>query len=117
MPFTVMNASSRLVDMSALPRTAGPAPTTPGIFRSALHLGPVVGEPSGLRQIDVRHGAEQFGTQLALEARHQRERDDERHHADGDADGREERHERDARLAARREQVAKRDEQLEPHRG
>ena len=34
-PFIVMNASARLVDTSALPRTAGPAPTTPGTLRSA----------------------------------------------------------------------------------
>ena len=34
-PFTVMKASLRLVDAMALPRIAGPAPTTPGTLRTA----------------------------------------------------------------------------------
>ena len=41
----------------------------------------------------------------------------ERHHAHRDADGRDQRDERDERLLAARQQVAKRDEQLECHLG
>ena len=44
-------------------------------------------QPSSLEHEDVRLRSDDAITQLALEAGHQRQHDEERHHADGHADG------------------------------
>ena len=82
MPLIVMNASAAAPTTSALPRMAGAAPTTCGHRRSCADLGVVVGDAAVLPDVDVRGGAEDAVAQLALQAGHQRQRDDERHHAD-----------------------------------
>ena len=46
-------------------------------------LGAVVGDAAGLPDVDVRVRAEDAVAQLLLQAGHQRQRDDQRHHADG----------------------------------
>src|SRR5262249_3179740 len=51
--------------------------------------------------------------QLLLQTGHQGERDHQRHHADGDAERRDERDHRDERLFAFGEEVSKRDMKLE----
>ena len=79
------------------------------------HLGVVVLDAAGLPDVDVRRRAEDAIAQLALQAGHQRQRDDQRHDADGDADRRDQRDDRDERLLAAGEQVAEGDEQLEAH--
>ena len=80
-----------------------------------LHLRVDVGDARTrrLEDVDVRRGAEDAVAQLALQAGHQRQRDEQRHDADHHADDRDERDERDERLLAPREQVAEGDEQLE----
>ena len=69
--------------------------------------------PSALPDVDVRGRAEDPIAQLLLEPGHQRQRDDERHHADRHAERRDERDDRDERLLALGEQIAERDVQLE----
>ena len=69
--------------------------------------------PPVLPDVDVRVRAEDAIAQLLLEPGHQRERDDQRHDADRDAERRDERDDRDERLLALGEQVAQRDVQLE----
>jgi hypothetical protein len=53
--------------------------------------------------------------QLTLQSRHERERDDERHDANRDADRGDQRDERDERLLALGEQIAEGDEEFERH--
>ena len=77
------------------------------------HLGRVVGDAAGLPDIDVRLRRKDLVAQLALQSGHQRQCDDERHHADGHANHRNERDQRDERLLAAREQIAEGDEELE----
>src|SRR5262249_16984270 len=66
-----------------------------------------------LENIDMRRRADDAVAQLALEPRHQRQRDEDGHDADHEADDRDERDLRDERLLAPREQVANGNEQLE----
>ena len=53
--------------------------------------------------------------QLLLQAGHERQRDDERHHADGDAERRDQRDDGDEHLPAFGQQIAERDLELERH--
>ncbi len=93
----------------ALPITAGAAPITPGTALNFCDFGVVVGDAGGLVDEDVRGGPENARLQLALQPGHQRERDDERHHADGDAERRHERDDGDEDLPAFGQKVAERD--------
>jgi hypothetical protein len=60
--------------------------------------------------VDVRAGSDDPIAQLALHAGHERQRDDERHHADADPEDRDGRNDGDERLAPARGQVAAGDE-------
>ena len=75
----------------------------------------VVGDAGGLVDEDVRGRSEDARLQLALQAGHQRQRDDQRHHADGDAERRDQRDDGDEHLPAFGQQIAERDLQLERH--
>ena len=83
MPLKLMKASLLGEDASARPIIAGAAPTTRGTLRSASISGLIVLDAGRLEHEDVGGRAENPVAQLALQAGHQRERDDERHHADG----------------------------------
>ena len=76
-----------------------------------LHV--VIGDAVRLEHIHVRVRSEDAIAQLLLEPGHDRERDDHRHHADADAERRDERDDGDERLLAFREQIAERDVQFE----
>ena len=78
-----------------------------------LHVGAIVVEAAWLAYIDVGLAPENLVAECVLQARHHGQRDDGRHHADGDADGRDERDDGDERLFPLREQVSQRDMQLE----
>src|SRR5439155_14056413 len=78
-----------------------------------LGLGAVVDDAALLPDVHVRVRSENAVAELALEAGHQRERDDERHHADNDAQRGNERDDGDERLLALGEQISERDVQLE----
>src|SRR5262245_37724799 len=56
-------------------------------------------------------------SELSLEAGHERERHHQRNHADGDTDGREQRHAGNRRVLAARQQISEGDKQLERHAG
>ena len=68
-----------------------------------------------LRDIDVRRRAEDAIAQLALEAGHQRDRDDQRRDAHRHAERRDHRDQRNERLLAPGHQIPKRDVHLEAH--
>jgi hypothetical protein len=74
-------------------------------------------QPSSLEHVDMRRRADDAITQLALKAGHQRKHDEERHHADGHADGGDQRIERNERLFPAGQQVADSDEELEGEAG
>ena len=78
-----------------------------------LDFGVDVLDAAGLEDVDVRRRTDDAIAQLALQSGHQRERDEQRHHADGDAEHRDQRDQRDERLLAPRQQIAQRDEELE----
>ena len=80
-----------------------------------LDLGVDVLDAADLEDVDVRGRADDAIAQLALQAGHQRERDEQRHHADGHAEHRDQRDQRDERLLAPRQQIAQGDEELERH--
>ena len=65
---------------------AGAAPTMRGILRKRRNFGAIVLNASCLEHEDVCSRAENAIAQLALQPRHHRQRDDEREHADGDAE-------------------------------
>ena len=71
--------------------------------------------PRGVPDVDVRIRADDAVAELLLQTGHQRQRDDERHDADGDAERRDERDDGDERLLPLGEQVAERDVELEGH--
>ena len=70
-------------------------------------------QPASLEHVDMRRRPDDAIAQLALQAGHQRQHDEQRHHADGHADGGDERDERDERLFPAGQQVADGDEELE----
>ena len=70
-------------------------------------------QPSSLEHVDMRLRADDAITQLALEAGHQGQHDEERHHTDGHADGGDQRDERNEGLLPAGQQVADGDEELE----
>jgi len=78
-------------------------------------LGAVILDPAGLPDVDVRGRPENAVAQLTLQTCHQRQRDDQRHDADRDANGGDERDKGDERLLPARQEVAKGDEELETH--
>ena len=88
MPLSMTGAARRPRDcISPCPTTAGAAPVDAGhrvqpfdISRRRRSMPPV------LIDVDVRRRADDAIAQLALDAGHQRERDDERHHADAHAE-------------------------------
>src|SRR2546427_173424 len=63
-----------------------------------LHVGAIVVEAAWLAYIDVGLAPENLVAECVLQARHHGQRDDGRHHADGDADGRDERDDGDEGL-------------------
>jgi hypothetical protein len=83
-----------------------------------LHAGellPEIAVAAGLVDVDVRGRPHDPIAHLPLDARHQRERDDHRGHADADAENRHRRDDRDERLASSRGQVAAGDEPGQGH--
>ena len=77
--------SSRDTISNPLPMMPGAEPATPGIFTRASSLSRE-SKGADLVHVDVRLRADDAIAHLALDAGHERERDDERHHADGDAE-------------------------------
>jgi hypothetical protein len=78
-----------------------------------LRLGVIVVDAVRIPDVDVRVGAEDAIAELLLEPGHQRQRDDQRHDADRDPEGRDHRDHRDERLLSFGEQVPEGDVQLE----
>jgi hypothetical protein len=75
----------------------------------------VVLDALGLVDEDMRRRAENAILQLALQPRHQRQRHDQRHHANGDAERRDKGNDGDEDLAPFGQQIAERNLQLKRH--
>ena len=88
-------------------------PLHAGQLPHLFDLGVDVLDTAGLEDVDVRGRADDAIAELALQAGHQRERDEQRHDPDGHAEHRDQRDQRDERLLAPRQQIPQCDEQLE----
>ena len=118
MPLTVMNACCSPAVTSALPSTIGEAPVTRGTCFSRRMSPCDVGQPlAHMPHVDVRRRADDAVAQFALQPGHQRERDDQRHHADRDPRRRNDRNQRQERLLAAGDEVAEGEEEFEGHQG
>ncbi len=116
-PLSLATAPPLPLVSSTWPCSAGAAPATPGQGTDLLDHRPVVAQ--GLRadaeDADVRRRAEDAGADLGLQAGHQAERDQKRHHAHRHAEDRDARDQGDEGLLAARRQVAQGDPQLPGH--
>ena len=99
-PLMEMNASSDPAWIIPARRRRGAAPMTSGISRRRFRRRPRVLDATHLEDAHVSGRSDEPIAQLALQARHQRQRDQQRHHADSDAEHRNERDQRDERLLA-----------------
>ncbi len=86
-------------------------------LRQLRRFGAVIDNAAGrFRDVDVRVRPEDPVAQLALQPGHHREGDDDSHHADRDAECRDQRNDGDERLLPLREKIAQRDLELEGNR-
>ena len=98
MPLKLMNASALGVDDERLAEDRRRRADDVRHLAQRLDLGAVVRDAASASRRRRARSTEDAIAQLALQAGHQRQRDDERHHADGDAERRDERDDRDERL-------------------
>ena len=86
MPLKLMNASAPADDAIAAPDEGGGCADDARNLAQRRDFGAIVLNAGCLEHEDVRGRAEDAIAQLALQAGHHRHRDDEREHADGDAE-------------------------------
>jgi hypothetical protein len=98
--------------------SASPVTAAAGDARHVFELldfGAVILDAGALPHEDVRCRSKDAIAQLLLESGHDRKRDDQRHHADGDAERGDERDDGDEDLTPLGQQVAECDLQFERH--
>ncbi len=114
-PFDGHETVLRRADDHPLPENRRRRAGHPRHLLQAADIRVVVGDAGAadLEHVDVRRGTDDAIAQFPLQAGHERERDEQRHDTDHDAESRDQRDERDEGLFAPGQQVTDRDEQLE----